>query len=85
MKTFSLVAPAMNAPSGVKDIATTAEFIVIEFRDLASDARAFQILMAPSSPADANRRSESASVLNGDGKGCHDSDVITPWCALNDL
>jgi hypothetical protein len=85
MNTFSLVAPAMNAPSGVKDMATTAEFIVIDDRDFASDPRAFQMLMAPSSPADANKRSESASILNGNGNGCHESDVTTPWCALNDL
>ena len=79
----SLVAPARKAPSGVYAMATTEVAIVMEYFDLVSADRAFQMLIAPSSPADAIRR--SASSLSGLSlcRGCHDRAVMTPWWALN--
>jgi hypothetical protein len=79
MKTFEFVAPAKNAPSGVKAIATTADPIVIEYLGLVAGDRAFQILIAPSSPAETSILSVSSFRLKGEGIGCHISDVINPW------
>lgn len=59
-------------------MATTPEFIVIEYLGLDAGERAFQILIAPSSPADASNRSAPSLKLNGEGIGCHISDVIKP-------
>lgn len=77
--------PAINAPSGVKARATTADPIVIDDFDFVSDERTFQILIAPSSPADARYRSVSSAGPGRVWRGCHVSEVIRPWCALNDL
>lgn len=70
------MAPEMNAPSGVKARATTPDPMVIEDRDFVSDERAFQMLIAPSSPAEASNR--SASSATGSDTGCQISDVISP-------
>lgn len=78
------VPPAMKAPSGVKARDATAEPIVIECLDLVSDERAFHMLMAPSSPADANSLSESGRRAAGTSMGCQRRAVIWPWCALSD-
>lgn len=72
------MAPEMNAPSGVKARATTPDPMVIEDRDLVSDERAFQMLIAPSSPADTNKRSAS-SITTGSDTGCQISEVMSPW------
>jgi hypothetical protein len=69
----------MNAPSGVKERATTADPIVIELFDFESKERTFQILMAPSSPADASNRSASSAKAMGVCRGCQINEVIRPW------
>jgi hypothetical protein len=78
MNICSFVAPAIKAPSGVKESATTADPIVIEHLDLDSDERAFQMLMAPSSPEDASNRSESSPSPDGNCIGCQANEVISP-------
>jgi hypothetical protein len=75
----SLVAPAMNAPSGVNAKATTPDPMVIEDLDLVSDERAFQMLIAPSSPADTNNRSAGSAKVAGFCIGCQIREVISPW------
>ena len=70
------VPPAMKAPSGEKARDATAEPIVIEFLHLISDERAFHMLMAPSSPAEASNLSESSRRAAGSGIGCQSKAVI---------
>ena len=64
----STVAPAMKAPSGVKDSATTGSPIVMVYLALFSGTRAFQINTSPSSPPDASNLSSSAGLVC---RGCH--------------
>jgi hypothetical protein len=79
MRTRSLVAPAMNAPSGVKESANTLEGpIVIEHFCLLSEERAFHMLIAPSSLDEANNLSLSSPKVIELGNGCHIREVISP-------
>lgn len=74
----SLVAPAIYVPSGEKASPTTPDPIVIDDLYLVSGERAFQILIAPSSPADASRRSESSLIADPPGIGCQTRAVTPP-------
>jgi hypothetical protein len=79
IETDWFVAPAIKAPSGVNANATTPEPIVIEHFGFVSGDRAFQILIAPSSPADASNRSVSSLKIDEVGNGCQAKVVIWPW------
>ena len=83
ISTWRDVAPAMNAPSGVKASRTMGESIVKKHFALLSGLRAFQIRIAQSSPPVAISRSSSCTACVG-GNGCQAIVVMAPWCAEMD-
>lgn len=68
----------------MKAMATTELVIVMAYLDLLSEERAFQMLIAPSSPAEARRRSLVSSVAVSGETGCQAKEVMMPWWALKE-